>query len=92
LLKLSLQTLSDEDPEVYSNGAFAAGLLVENSDHDLSSQYLNILSALQPRFIVADEAPQTKFNARDNAVGAVCRLVLKNTSAVPLDQVNITSE
>ena len=72
---------------MYSNASFAAGLIVENSTIDLSSQYLNLLSSLQPLFNVPADSPASKFNARDNAAGAVGRLILKNTNAVPLDQV-----
>jgi len=79
--------LADTDAEVHSNAAYAAGRLVEFSENDLSSRYLQILTALRPHFTVAPEAPVAKFNARDNAAGAVARLILKNTAAVPLDQV-----
>ena len=81
------KAFSDPEPEVRSNAAFAAGVLVENSDLDLSAQYLHILAGLRPFFVVAPESPATQFNARDNAAGAVARLILKNTAAVPLDQV-----
>lgn len=82
--------LSDSDHQVQSNGAFATGMLVENSEADLSSQYMNLLSALRPLFDVAEGSPSARFNARDNATGAVSRMILKNTSAVPLDQVNLS--
>ncbi|OCH91411.1 ARM repeat-containing protein [Obba rivulosa] len=87
LLQLFYSALSDDEPEVQCNAAFASGLLVEHSEVDLSSQYLNLLASFRPLFVVADDAPQAKFNARDNAVGAVARMILKNTAAVPLDQV-----
>jgi importin-4 len=60
---------------------------VENSDLDLSSQYITLLGALRPMFDVAPDASAAKLNARDNAAGAVSRLIIKNVSAVPLDQV-----
>ena len=81
--------LADTDAEVHSNAAYAAGRLVEFSENDLSSRYLQILTALRPHFTVAPDAPVAKFNARDNAAGAVARLILKNTAAVPLDQVRL---
>lgn len=87
LLELFYRALSDEDAEVQSNAAFASGLLVEYSEIDLSPQYLHILAALRPLFVVAPEAPAAKQNARDNAAGAVSRLIVRNTAAVPLDQV-----
>ena len=54
---------------------------------DLSPQYLHLLAGLQPFFAVAADAAPAQFNARDNAAGAVARIILKNTAAVPLDRV-----
>ena len=87
LMELFYEALNDPDAEVHSNAAFASGLLVENSDVDLAPQYLPLLTRLRPHFDVAPDAPSAKFNARDNAAGAVARLILRNTAAVPLEQV-----
>lgn len=87
LLELFYRALSDSEAEVTSNAAFAIGLLVEHSEVDLSPQYIHLLAALRPLFDVAPDAPTASLNARDNAAGAVCRLIIRNTSAVPLDQV-----
>ncbi|KAI0042365.1 ARM repeat-containing protein, partial [Auriscalpium vulgare] len=87
LLELFYRAVGDSEAEVQSNAAFATGLLVENSEQDLSQQYIPLLGALRPLFEVAADAPGPRFNARDNAAGAVARLILRNTSAVPLDQV-----
>ena len=87
LLELLYRALSDEDDEVRSNSAYATGLLVEHSETDLSPQYLLLLSALRPLFDVAPDSPAARLNGRDNAAGAVGRLILRNTAAVPLDQV-----
>ncbi|THU97754.1 ARM repeat-containing protein [Dendrothele bispora CBS 962.96] len=87
LLELFYRALSDPDAEVLSNAAFASGLLVEYSEVDLSQQYLPLLGALRPLFDVTPESPSPKLNAKDNAAGAVARLLLRNTSAIPLDQV-----
>jgi len=87
LLDLFYQALSDPDAEVLSNAAFASGLLVEYSEVDLSQQYLPLLGALRPLFDVSPDSPSPKLNAKDNAAGAVARLILRNTGAIPLDQV-----
>lgn len=87
LLELFYQALSDDEPEVHSNAAFAVGVLVEHSAVDLSPQYLHLLAALRPLFEVPSDAPTAKLNARDNAAGAVSRMILKNSDAIPLDQV-----
>ncbi|KAI0628226.1 ARM repeat-containing protein [Trametes polyzona] len=87
LLELFYRALSDEESEVQCNAAFASGLLIEHSNVDLSPQYLHLLAALRPLFVVTPDAPAAKLNARDNAVGAVARMLVKNTAAMPLDQV-----
>ncbi|EMD38718.1 hypothetical protein CERSUDRAFT_112448 [Gelatoporia subvermispora B] len=87
LLQLFYTALSDDEPEVQCNAAFASGLLIEHSNVDLSSHYLNLLASFRPLFVVTPDAPPAKFNARDNAMGSVARMILKNTAAVPLDQV-----
>ncbi len=87
LLELLWRAISDPDPEVQSNAAFATGLLVENSEQDLSPQYITLLGALQPLFDLPADAPAPRLNARDNACGAVARLMLRSATAVPLAQV-----
>jgi importin-4 len=87
LLELFYLALGDDEAEVQSNAAFASGLLVEHSEIDLSAQYLPLLGALRPLFSVASGAPGPRLNARDNAAGAVGRMIVKNAAAVPLDQV-----
>lgn len=87
LLELLYKALSDSEAEVLSNAAYAIGLLVENSEVDLSPQYLHLLGALRPLFDVNADAPSAHLNAKDNAAGAVARLIVRNTVAIPLDQV-----
>lgn len=87
LLELFYRALGDDENEVLSNAAFATGLLVENSTIDLSPQYFQLLSALQPLFVVPENATSARFNAKDNACGAVARLIIRNASAIPLAQV-----
>ncbi|KAH7913038.1 armadillo-type protein [Hygrophoropsis aurantiaca] len=87
LLELFYRALSDPDAEVQSNACFAVGLLVENSEIDLSAQYLPLLSALRPLFDFPADSPAAQLNAKDNAAGAVARLIIRNSAVVPLDQV-----
>ncbi|ORX55218.1 ARM repeat-containing protein [Hesseltinella vesiculosa] len=82
LLHIFLKACEDEDNLVRSNATFALGMLVSQSQIDLSSQYPTILQALHPIF--QDQSFQ---NATDNATGAVARLILAHPDAVPLDQV-----
>lgn len=62
-------------------------MLVEHSDVDLSPQYQILLSGLRPIFNVAPDAPSARLNAQDNATGAVARLIVRNSAAVPLEHV-----
>ncbi|EIW79292.1 ARM repeat-containing protein [Coniophora puteana RWD-64-598 SS2] len=87
LMDLFYTALGDEEAEVQSNACFAVGLLVEHSETDLSPQFPQLLSALRPIFNVTPDAPVARLNAKDNAAGAVARLIYRNISAVPLDQV-----
>jgi len=87
LLELFYLALSDSEHTVLSDAAFALGLLVEYSQVDLSQQYLQLLGALRPLFLVSPDSPAVKLNAKDNATGAVARLIVRNTAAIPLNQV-----
>jgi len=87
LLELFYRALGDEEPEVQCNAAFAAGLLVEHSQKDLSPQYLQLISVLRPLFVVPPGSSLSKWKAHDNAVGAISRLIVRNSAAVPLEQV-----
>jgi hypothetical protein len=87
LLELFYRALGDNEAEVQSNACFAVGLLVEHSAVDLTPQYLPLLAALRPLFDVTPDAHRSRLNAKDNAAGAVARLIYRNYAAVPLDQV-----
>jgi importin-4 len=87
VFELFISALSDSDIEPLSNAAFAIGLLIEHSEMDLSSQYLPVLSLLRPLFEVTPQSSAGHFNAKDNAAGAVARMIVKNPGALPLDQV-----
>lgn len=75
------------EAEVQSNACFAIGLLVEHSQTDLSSYYLTLLAALRPIFNTTPSSSPAQLNARDNAAGAISRMIVRNTAAVPLEQV-----
>lgn len=92
LYSLFSVALKDPESEVQSNAAFAMGSLLFATETDITSEYNNILSALAPLFeISAPGAPTKRENARDNACGAVARMIIKNQDSVPLDQVSYYS-
>ncbi|KAG1760869.1 hypothetical protein EDD22DRAFT_758028, partial [Suillus occidentalis] len=86
LMDLFYHVLGGPQPEVQSNACFAIGLLVEHSEIDLSPQYMHVLGALRILFNVSHTDPSAK-PTKDNAAGAVARLIICNTAAVPLGQV-----
>ncbi|KIY62189.1 ARM repeat-containing protein [Cylindrobasidium torrendii FP15055 ss-10] len=87
LLDLFYGALSDEEYEVLSNAAFGLGLLIEHSEQDLSAHYIQLLQGLEPLFNVPAGSPAARFNARDNAAGAVARMIVRSTGTIPLDRV-----
>ncbi|KAG8982413.1 hypothetical protein FRB90_006820 [Tulasnella sp. 427] len=87
ILEVATASLKDEDPEVRSNAAFAVGVLIENSDADVSAACGGILQGLSLLFNVQPESSQAEKHGRDNAAGAVSRMIIKNSAAVPLEQV-----
>ncbi|KIO24659.1 hypothetical protein M407DRAFT_8850 [Tulasnella calospora MUT 4182] len=87
VLKITTSLLADADPEVRSNAAFATGVLIENSDTDVSPHYGEILQRLSTLFSVQSDSSQSEKHGRDNAAGAVSRMIIKNSAVIPLDQV-----
>ncbi|KAF8329441.1 ARM repeat-containing protein [Cantharellus anzutake] len=83
------KAFDDTESEVRSNAAFATGVLIEFTEADLSGSFLPILNSLRPIFSIPPGSPDAAFNARDNAAGAVARMIVKNHSAVPLDQATV---
>ena len=77
-----MQGFRDDEAEVRSNAAFAVGALIENSQEDLTAQYLNILMSLRPYF------EDSLYVARDNAVGCVSRMIVKNMPPAQIEQVS----
>lgn len=86
LLSIISRGLRDSEADSRSNAAFAAGVLIENSEIDLGSHYVALLQVLGSYFDAPDHSPPAVYNARDNAAGAISRMIVKNISAVPLEQ------
>lgn len=87
LLSLLDRALTDEEYEVLSNAAFAIGLLIEHSTIDLSQHLGHILQALHRLFILPSNATAAQQNAKDNAAGAVGRIIIRYANFIPLEQV-----
>ncbi|CAB4443681.1 unnamed protein product [Rhizophagus irregularis] len=82
LLSLYLKALGDEEEEVRSNSAFAIGVLCQYTTIDISSKYNEILTRIYPLF-----TGKYVLNVTDNACGAVCRMIIKCSQVIPIDQV-----
>jgi HEAT repeat protein len=87
LLNLLDRALKDEDYEVLSNAAFATGLLIEHSTIDISQHLGHILQTLHPLFIIPPDPTTARQNAKDNAAGAVGRIIIRYAAFIPLEQV-----
>ncbi|KAJ9106381.1 hypothetical protein QFC21_001527 [Naganishia friedmannii] len=87
ILAILSRTLQDPEAEVRSNSAFAAGALIEWADLDLSAQFGALFTALSPFFKIDASSTGDEVHAKDNASGCIARMILKNASGLPLDQV-----
>ncbi|UZJ51765.1 hypothetical protein CBS101457_001085 [Exobasidium rhododendri] len=85
ILSILSRALQDEDVSIRSNAAFASGVLIENSQTNLSEHFNALLGAIRPMFDITSTKDEA-LTARDNACGCLCRMITKNQSAVPLDQ------
>ena len=72
----------DEDTTTRQNGTFCLGVLGLHGGAAALHQMQQLLTALQPR-LAADEDPAV----RDNAIGALARLVLAFGNSLPLAQI-----
>lgn len=86
ILALLSRALSDEEASVRSNAAFAAGVLIENSQSDLTQHFPALLNAIQPFFQKGEQESDEVLTARDNACGCLSRMIIKKPEALPLDQ------
>ncbi|XP_071959189.1 importin-4-like [Antedon mediterranea] len=82
LVQVFVQGMQEEDPEVRSNAVFGIGVLAEHGKETLFTHYPVILSVISD--LIGKEDDQCVI---DNICGAVARLVLTNTEAVPVAQV-----
>lgn len=77
LLPLILAGLADEDPSIRSNAAFAAGHLSAQAQLSLE-ETVKLLTALKPLFEAGEGQEAAVGAAKDNACGAVGRMLLRD--------------
>jgi importin-4 len=83
--RVLMHRLGDEDSDVKSNAAFAVGVLLQNTGDEgsLPARFGPVLQKLEP---IIDGQPKGS-RLVDNAAGCVSRLISRNPSLVPLDEV-----
>lgn len=87
ILSILSRALQDEDASVRSNAAFASGVLIENSQTDLSEHFAALLGAIRPMFEQSPAPEKDEVaSARDNACGCLARMMTKRPDAIPMDQ------
>lgn len=82
LLPVLVAATKDSDEEVRSNTVFALGCLAEGAGPIVVSDYPMMLSVFSNLLVKESDR-----NVIDNLCGALCRMILGNVDAVPLEQV-----
>ena len=75
--------LADDEINVKRNAAFCAGMCCESLGEAITMYYPKLLQALHPLFSLDDTKSDCSF-AKDNAVGAVARMMICSPNTVPL--------
>ncbi|GFP99204.1 probable importin subunit beta-4 [Phtheirospermum japonicum] len=89
LMPLVLKELGSPDSTNRRNGAFCAGELCKNGGNSALKHYADILNRLYPLF--GETEPDNA--VRDNAAGAVARMIMAHPESIPLNQlVNIFAQ
>ena len=82
LLPIALRHSADDDATCRQNATFCLGVLGHFCPAEVLGHMQQLLTALQPRLAEEEEPP-----VRDNAIGALGRLILAHTTALPLDAI-----
>ncbi|XP_072306686.1 importin-4 [Eucyclogobius newberryi] len=82
LLPVLVAGTKDSDDEVRNNSVYALGCLAEAAGPIVASDYPMMLSVFSK--LLANE---TDLRVRDNLCGALCRMIMGNADAIPLEQV-----
>lgn len=82
LLPVLVTATKDSDEEVRTNGVYALGCLAEAAGNIVVSDYPMMLSVFSNLL-----AKETDRRVIDNLCAALCRMIMANADAVPLEQV-----
>ncbi|OAE28961.1 hypothetical protein AXG93_2960s1400 [Marchantia polymorpha subsp. ruderalis] len=83
VMPIALKELSSPEPTNRRNAAYCVGELCLHGGETAKLYYMSILTALHPLFTDRE----TDNGVRDNAAGAVARMIKANAQAIPLSQV-----
>uniref|UniRef100_A0A673B2Z8 Importin 4 n=1 Tax=Sphaeramia orbicularis TaxID=375764 RepID=A0A673B2Z8_9TELE len=83
LLPVLVAGVRDSDPEVRNNSVFGLGSLAEAAGPIIVSDYPMMLSVFSNLL-----AKESDLRVIDNLCAALCRMIMSNVDAVPLEQVN----
>ncbi|KAL6545740.1 hypothetical protein OROGR_009614 [Orobanche gracilis] len=83
IMHLVLKELGSPEATNRRNAAFCAGELCKNGGNSVLKYYTNVLNRLYPLF--GESEPDNA--VRDNAAGAVARMIMAHPESVPLNQV-----
>ncbi|XP_015251775.1 PREDICTED: importin-4 isoform X2 [Cyprinodon variegatus] len=82
LLPVLVAGVKDQDAEVRNNSVFGLGCLAQAAGPLIASDYPMMLSVFSKML-----AKEYDLRVRDNLCAALCRMIMSNKDAVPLDQV-----
>ncbi|KAJ0041653.1 hypothetical protein NL108_009150 [Boleophthalmus pectinirostris] len=82
LLPVLVAGVKDSDDEVRNNSVYALGCLAEAAGPIVASDYPMMLSVFSKLL-----AHESDLRVMDNLCGALCRMIMGNADAVPLEQV-----
>lgn len=89
ILPYVLKGLSDNMESVRRNSAFCVGVMIQSCKDQMKPHYPSLLQSLHPLCIrSADKMSADTGGADvDNALSAVCRIILESRESIPLEQI-----
>jgi hypothetical protein len=86
-LPIIIGGLADEEPGLQRNCAYTLGVCATALTESIAAQYPQILQSIHPIFSLNVDASDANACSRDNAVGAVCKMMLAAPATFPFAQV-----
>lgn len=87
LIRVVFTALADKDPVTRSNAVFCSGIIMQNAAVNGTCYHLQVMDAICPSLRMGPSADPLLGQLRDNAAGAVARMMAVPGSPLPLDTV-----